>query len=40
MPDKALSVPVKLLFPLIFPAIMIILLYPAIHNITETLGGR
>jgi tight adherence protein C len=39
--ERAHKAPVKLLFPLIlliFPAIMIILLYPALHNITETLG--
>lgn len=40
--ERAHKAPVKLLFPLvllIFPAIMIILLYPAVHNITEMLGG-
>jgi tight adherence protein C len=40
--ERAHRAPVKLLFPLvllIFPAIMIILLYPAFHNISETLGG-
>lgn len=40
--ERAHRAPVKLLFPLvllIFPSILIVLLYPAIHNITETLGG-
>lgn len=40
--ERAQKAPVKLLFPLIFlifPSIMIILLYPALHNITQALGG-
>jgi tight adherence protein C len=40
--ERAHKAPVKLLFPLvllIFPPIMIILLYPALHNILHTLGG-
>jgi tight adherence protein C len=41
--ERAHKAPVKLLFPLvllIFPSIMIILLYPALHNITEALSGH
>jgi tight adherence protein C len=40
--ERAHKAPVKLLFPLvflIFPSIMIILLYPALHNITQALGN-
>jgi tight adherence protein C len=40
--ERAHRAPVKLLFPLvllIFPSILIVLLYPAIHNVTEALGG-
>jgi tight adherence protein C len=41
--ERAHKAPIKLLFPLvllIFPSIMIILLYPALHNITQALGGH
>jgi tight adherence protein C len=40
--ERIQKAPVKLLFPLIFlifPALMIVLLYPAIHNILTTLSG-
>jgi tight adherence protein C len=40
--ERAHKAPVKLLFPLvllIFPSIMIILLYPALHNVSQALGG-
>lgn len=40
--ERAHRAPVKLLFPLvflIFPSIMIVILYPALHSISETLGG-
>ena len=40
--ERAQKAPVKLLFPLIFlifPSIMIVLLYPAMHNITQALGS-
>jgi tight adherence protein C len=40
--ERAHRAPVKLLFPLvflIFPSILIVLLYPALHNVTQTLGA-
>lgn len=40
--ERAHRAPVKLLFPLvflIFPSILIVILYPALHNISQTLGG-
>jgi tight adherence protein C len=40
--ERAQRAPVKLLFPLvflIFPAMLLVLMYPAAHNISQTLGG-
>jgi tight adherence protein C len=40
--ERAHKAPVKMLFPLvllIFPSIMIVLLYPSLHNLSQTLGG-
>jgi tight adherence protein C len=39
--EQILKAPVKMLFPLvllIFPSLMIVLLYPAVHNILKTFG--
>lgn len=41
--ERIQKAPIKLLFPLIFlifPALMIVLLYPAIYNVLLQLGGR
>jgi tight adherence protein C len=41
--ERIQEAPVKLLFPLIFlifPALLLVLLYPAIHNVLTTLGGH
>lgn len=40
--ERIHKAPVKMLFPLvllIFPALLIVLLYPALHNVLTTLGG-
>jgi tight adherence protein C len=40
--ERAMKAPVKLLFPLvflIFPAMLLLLMYPAAHNIVASLGG-
>ena len=40
--ERAHKAPIKILFPLvflIFPAVFIVLLYPAMYNISHTLGG-
>jgi tight adherence protein C len=40
--ERIQKVPVKMLFPLIFlifPAMLIVLLYPAVHNVLTTLSG-
>jgi tight adherence protein C len=40
--ERAHKAPIKILFPLvflIFPAVFIVLLYPAIYNLSHTLGG-
>jgi tight adherence protein C len=40
--ERAHTAPVKILFPLvflIFPSIFIVLLYPGLHNLNNTLGG-
>jgi tight adherence protein C len=41
--ERIQKAPVKMLFPLIlliFPALLIVLLYPAAHNVLTTLGGH
>jgi tight adherence protein C len=41
--ERAQRAPVKLLFPLvflIFPAMLIVLMYPTAYNIVQALGGR